>query len=224
MSSDDMMNSPIQKRSLAEEVANQISNYIQLGHYVADQKLPTEPELMKQYGVGRSTIREAVRMLANSGLLRVQQGVGTFIKAYSSSNETLDQRLKRAEASDIDEVRQLIEVKIAQKAAINRTQQQLERMEEFLAQRVQAAHDGLLEECIQADINFHLSIAEASGNAILTDMYQAFSDRLKSWFLQIYPDTKAFVQTNGLHKALLQSIKERDEIKALNYATQILKH
>lgn len=223
-SSDDMMNTPIQKRSLADEVASQISAYIQSGHYVVNQKLPTEPELMKQFGVGRSSIREAIRMLANSGMLRVQQGVGTFVEEYSANNETLQQRLKRAKARDIDEVRQLIEVKIAQKAAVNRTEEQLAIIEEFLVQRGKAAQAGLLEECVQADINFHLSIAKASGNDILIDLYQAFSSQLKDWFLQIYPDTQSFIQTNELHKSLFQSISERDEEKTLFYATQILNH
>ncbi|GAB3994975.1 hypothetical protein GCM10028807_33910 [Spirosoma daeguense] len=218
------MNIPIQKRSLADEVANQISAYIQSGHYVANQKLPTEPELMKQFGVGRSSIREAIRMLANSGMLRVQQGVGTFIEEYSGGNETLQQRLRRAKARDIDEVRQLVEVKIAQKAAINHTEEQLAVIEGFLIQRGNAAQAGLLEECVQADINFHLSIAKASGNAILIDLYQAFSSQLKSWFLQIHPDTQSFIQTNDLHKFLFQSIKERDEEKTLFYANQILRH
>lgn len=223
-SSDDMMNMLIQKRSLADEVASQISAYIQSGHYVVNQKLPTEPELMKQFGVGRSSIREAIRMLANSGMLRVQQGVGTFVEEYSASNETLQQRLKRAKARDIDEVRQLIEVKIAQKAAVNHTEEQLTIIEEFLVQRGKAAQAGLLEECVQADINFHLSIAKASGNDILIDLYQAFSSRLKDWFLQIYPDTQSFIQTNELHKSLFQSISERDEEKTLLYATQILNY
>lgn len=223
-SSDDMMNMLIQKRSLADEVASQISAYIQSGHYVVNQKLPTEPELMKQFGVGRSSIREAIRMLANSGMLRVQQGVGTFVEEYSASNETLQQRLKRAKARDIDEVRQLIEVKIAQKAAVNHTEEQLTIIEEFLVQRGKAAQAGLLEECVQADINFHLSIAKASGNDILIDLYQAFSSQLKDWFLQIYPDTQSFIQTNELHKSLFQSISERDEEKTLLYATQILNY
>lgn len=219
-----MMNTPILKRSLAEEVAEQIKAYVQSGHYVANQKLPTEPELMKQYGVGRSTIREAVRMLANAGLLRVQQGVGTFIEQNYASSETLHQRLKRAQATDIDEVRQLLEIKIAQKAAVNRNQHQLEQIEAFLKQRIQAALDGNVEACIQADINFHLGIAQASGNEILADLYQAFSARLKSWFIQIYPDTSTFIQTNELHQALFDSIKEGDEQKALTNASRILSH
>ena len=70
------MNTIIQKKSLADEVAAKLQEQISLGHYKANDKLPIEPELMKNFGVGRSTIREAIKILANSGLLRVQQGVG----------------------------------------------------------------------------------------------------------------------------------------------------
>jgi len=218
-----MMNMTINRKSLADEVANQLIAYIRSGHFVAGQQLPTEPELMKQFGVGRSTVREAVRMLANSGLLRVQQGVGTFIVENPENSEPLHQRLKRAAAKDIDEVRQLLEMDIAQKAAANRTQEQLDQIEGFLKERIRTSHEGKTEECIQADINFHLSIAKASGNDILADLYQAFSSRLKSWFLQIHPDTSKFIQTNDLHKLLFLSIKDGNGEDAFNYARQILR-
>ena len=116
-----MMTSIINKKSLAEEVAEQLRTAINNGTYKVDEQLPTEPELMKQFGVGRSSVREAIRILANSGLLRVQQGVGTFIEAHAGITEPFHQRLKRAEAPDLDEVRQLLEMKIAEKAAANRT-------------------------------------------------------------------------------------------------------
>src|SRR5882757_1603929 len=101
-----MMNTPIRKFSLAQEVAEKLGDRIRAGRYREGEQLPTEPELMKQFGVGRSSIREAIRILANSGMLRVQQGVGTFIEAHSGIMEPLLQRFKRAEAKDLDEVRQ----------------------------------------------------------------------------------------------------------------------
>jgi DNA-binding FadR family transcriptional regulator len=175
---------------------------------------------MKQFGVGRSSVREAIRILANSGLLRVQQGVGTFIEAPAGINEPFHQRLKRAEAHDLDEVRQLLEMKIAEKAAANRTEEDLKKIKAKLDKRTAMAHGGSMEECIEADIEFHMSIAEAAGNPILTDLYQSFSIQLKSWFLKIYPDVTIFQDT--LHEELYESIKNRDEKKAWDCITQII--
>src|ERR1700744_4790390 len=106
-SSDDKMNQNlIPRKSLADEVAAKLQEQILKGGYKVNQKLPVEAELMKSFGVGRSTIREAVKILVNSGFLRVQQGIGTFIEDSSGINEPLSQRLKRADRKDIYEVRE----------------------------------------------------------------------------------------------------------------------
>src|SRR5689334_6203531 len=141
-----MMMSIIHKGSLAEEVAEQLRKAIADGKYKTGEQLPTEPELMKQFGVGRSSVREAIRILANSGVLRVQQDVGTFIEAPAGINEPLHQRVKRAEAHDLDEVRQLLEMKIADKAAANRTEKDLENIEAKLDKGTTMAHGGTMEE------------------------------------------------------------------------------
>jgi DNA-binding FadR family transcriptional regulator len=217
-----MMTSIIHKRSLAEEVAEQLRTAITNGNYKVDEQLPTEPELMKQFGVGRSSVREAIRILANSGLLRVQQGVGTFIEASAGITEPFHQRLKRAEAPDLDEVRQLLEMKIAEKAAANRTNEDLKKIKAALDKRTAMAHGaGSLEDCVMADIDFHMSIAEAAGNPILTDLYQSFCIQLKSWFMKAYPDVSIFQDT--LHEQLYESIKARDEKKAWDCIAQIIK-
>ncbi|MEN0056473.1 MAG: FadR/GntR family transcriptional regulator [Mucilaginibacter sp.] len=216
-----MMISTIHKKSLAEEVAEQLRTAIANGSYKAGEQLPTEPELMKQFGVGRSSVREAIRILANSGLLRVQQGVGTFIEAPAGITEPFHQRLKRAEAPDLDEVRRLLEMKIAEKAAANRTNDDLKKIKAALDKRTAMAHGAAsLEDCVQADIDFHMSIAEAARNPILTDLYQSFCIQLKSWFMQAYPDVSIFQDT--LHEELYESIKARDPQKAWDCIAQII--
>lgn len=222
LSSDDMMNSVIQKRSLADEVAEKIRFEIHSGKYAAGEQLPIEADLMKTFGVGRSSVREAVRILANSGLLRVQQGVGTFVEAPAGIMEPFVQRLKRADAEDLNEVRHLLEMKLAEKAALNHTAADLVNMQSHLDKRRQAADEGSIEGCIQADIDFHLSIAKASGNEILADLYQAFAMHLKNWFAQLYPDTAIYKATMHLHEALYESIKAGDGHKAWAAAAKIL--
>src|ERR1700753_2592505 len=130
----------ITRQSLADEVAAKLQAKILKGTYKIKQKLPVEAQLMKTYGVGRSTIREAVKILVNSGFLRVQQGVGTFIDDNTGINEPLFQKLKRAETKNIDEVRDLLEMKIAEKAAANRTGNDISKLEYHLEKRTKAAN------------------------------------------------------------------------------------
>ena len=214
----------INKKSLAEEVASKLQEQISLGQYKINEKLPIEAELMKSFGVGRSSIREAMKLLANSGLLRIQQGVGTFVQEVSGTQEPMDQRLKRASLKDLDEVRQLLELKIAEKAAINRTDDDIVAMKQHLANRMKTANEGLLEECVEADIQFHIAIAEASKNEILADLYKSASVHLKKGFLHLYPDTKIFLETSAIHEQLLKSIIAKDPKKAWNTVAKIIGH
>jgi len=214
----------INKKSLAEEVASKLHEQISLGHYKINEKLPIEAELMKSFGVGRSSIREAMKLLANSGLLRIQQGVGTFVQEVTSIQEPMDQRLKRASLEDLDEVRQLLELKIAEKAAINRTEEDIIAMKQHLADRMKTANEGLLEECVEADIQFHIAIAQASKNEILADLYKSVSKHLKKEFLRIYPNTKIFQDTYTIHEQLLENIIAKDPKKTWNTVAKIIGH
>ena len=81
------INTTLQKKSLAEEVSSLIREQINDGKLTKGEKLPTEPELMKLFGVSRSTVREAIKMLVNMGYLSVQQGRGTFVESVTETNE-----------------------------------------------------------------------------------------------------------------------------------------
>ncbi len=216
------MQTLINKQSLADKVAEKLQGQISLGQYKANDQLPIEPELMKLFGVGRSTIREAIKILANSGTLRVQQGIGTFVENVTGSKEPFEQRLKRADMQDLNEVRELLEMKIAEKAAVNRTNNDILVMKGYLNSRRKAAAVGLIEECIEADIHFHVAIAEASKNEILADLYKSASIHLKTWFHHLYADTVIFQKTQALHELLLKSITDRDAKKAWNTAAKII--
>jgi len=204
----------ITRRSLADEVAAKLQEKILKGGYKVNQKLPVEADLMRSYGVGRSTIREAVKILVNSGFLRVQQGVGTFIEDVSGINEPLFQRLKRAAPTDIDEVRQILEIKIAEKAAMNRTGNDISKLEYFLGKRTKAAAENLLAECIDAHINFYIILAEASKNEVLADLYKLFAAQLKAALLNLHEDTTYFKESEEPMHKLFDGVLREDPKKA----------
>ncbi|WP_255547545.1 FadR/GntR family transcriptional regulator [Mucilaginibacter sp. dw_454] len=219
-----MMNNIITKRSLADEVASKLQQQILLGKYKPNEKLPIEPELMKSFGVGRSSIREAIKILVNQGLLRVQQGLGTFVEGNGNSREPLNLRLKRADMEELDEVRQLLEMKIAEKAATNRTEEDIEKIGHWLKIRKANAVAGQLEACIEADIEFHTAIAEASKNEVLADLYKAVSVHVKNGFYAIYNDTSIFKDSQALHEQMLKCIINGDAKKAWHTAARIIGH
>jgi len=214
----------ITRKSLADEVADHLQQQIAQKKYKEGEQLPIEPELMKEFGVGRSTIREAIKLLLNSGFLRVQQGVGTFVADASGLKEPLSQRLKRVDKTDLDEVRQLLELKIVEKAALKRTEADVKKMTRFFEKRKKAAEENNLEECIEADMQFHIAIAEAAKNDILADLYKTFSLHLKQRFNHVFTNTAEFVATLHTHEQLLQSIIGKDVKKAIHWANKIIDH
>lgn len=211
----------IQKKSLADMIAETLKQQITEGTYRAGDKLPTKPELMKTFGVGRSSVREAVKLLVNMGVVRVQQGSGTFV-AVPSNNDDVNIKMSTADRTELDEVRKILDIAIVEKAVARRTEKDIERMRASLEKRKVNAEKGLLEECIEADLNFHIAIADAAHNRILADIYRSAATHLLSEFNRIYDGTDCFINSQTSHEKLLKHIIAGDLKNARKTATIIV--
>ncbi len=211
----------IQRKSLADMIAETLKQQITEGTYRAGDKLPTEPELMKTFGVGRSSVREAVKLLVNMGVVRVQQGSGTFV-AVPSNNDDVNIKMSTADRTELDEVRKILDIAIVEKAVARRTEKDIERMRALLEKRKVNAEKGLLEECIEADLNFHIAIADAAHNRILADIYRSAVTHLLSEFNRIYDGTDCFINSQTSHEKLLKHIIAGDLKNARKTATIIV--
>lgn len=208
---------------LADKVIYQLQQDISLGKYKAGELIPPEPVLMELFGVGRSTIREAIKTLSNAGILRVQQGAGTFVCAGSENAEPLDQRLRRAARMEVNHVRSLLEIEIVQLAAAYREETDITSIQEALDQRWQAIQSADYEGAADADIRFHKAIAQASHNSVLADLYHTFTTVIRESFSQReQPHVQQFSHTHHLHAGLLQAIVQRDPPAAMSIVKQIL--
>lgn len=211
------MSNIIIRKSLSEVVAETLHEQIISGKYQLDQQLPTEPVLMEEFGVGRSSIREAIRKLENTGVVRVQQGLGTFVASKNALSEPLSRRLQSAQESDIEEVRELLELKIVEKAALNRTKKDIQNIKASLERRNKAADQEKLVVWLEEDINFHISIAEASKNPILTELYKTFSEQqLKRSIAKTYSKNFSMHRLTEWHESLVEAIVQQDVKKAVS--------
>lgn len=207
---------------LADKVIYQLQQDISLGKYKPGELIPPEPVLMELFNVGRSTIREAIKTLSNAGILRVQQGAGTFVCSIEN-NEPLDKRLRRAARLEVNQVRSLLEIEIVKLASQFRNEQDLDTITAALTDRSQAIQSEDYEAAADADIRFHKSIALASHNSVLADLYQTFTSVIRESFSQREkPHVQQFQQTHQLHADLLTAIKNRDAAGATRIVTQIL--
>ncbi|UZT96723.1 FadR/GntR family transcriptional regulator [Chryseobacterium fluminis] len=211
----------IQKRTLAQEVAERLTEGILTDQFMVGTKLPTEPELMQLYGVGRSSIREAIKILSIKGILSVQQGVGTFIVS-KNIRESLESQMDKAQIEEVFEVRSLLDSKIAAKAAMHRTEKDLEIMKMYLDLRNTLAEENRITECYEADINFHVAIAEACGNTLLKEIFIVASKHIMRSFESSHTDTEPFKISQNIHTELYHSIVNKDSEKAEFIAQQIV--
>ncbi|GAA4157286.1 hypothetical protein GCM10022217_17010 [Chryseobacterium ginsenosidimutans] len=211
----------IQRKTLAQEVADRLIEGIINNDYPVGEKLPTEPELMKIYGVGRSSIREAIKILSIKGVLNVHQGLGTFVVS-KNMQESLESQMDKAQIEDVQEVRSLLDSKIAAKAATNRSEDQLKNIKNYLDLRNTFAEENKILECYQADINFHIAIAEACGNILLKEIYKVASSHILRSFESRHNDTESFKISQAIHNSLYLAIQNRDAKNAAIIAQQIV--
>lgn len=202
------------KKSRAEETVEQIKKLITGGSLKPGDKLPTEPKLMEMFGVGRSSVREAVRMLANMGLVSVRQGSGTYVEEPETLKVNIEQSLRRADIGDIDEVRKILETSIMEKALLRRTEAELQTLRELLAQRKEMAESGDQEKSIDADLHFHATLAASTHNPLLCDIYNMVMAEMRKGFQHIYSDTKFFLTSQKSHENLLRCIERQDMPRA----------
>jgi len=205
---------------LADRVIAELQQEISLGKYKVGEIIPPEPVLMEQFGVGRSTIREAIKTLSNAGILRVQQGAGTFV--CEPQTEPLDQRLRRAAIREVNDVRSLLEVEIVQLAAQNRQDDDLHDMHAAIKDRWDAIENNDYSRCADADIHFHKAVAQASHNSVLADLYQTFTAIIRESFRHREMHVQVFKNTHEMHVDLLQAIELQDAAKAADTVKLIL--
>ncbi len=213
---------PIQRKSLAQEVAEQLRHQITSQAIKVGEKLPTEPELMQSFGVGRSTIREAIKYLEQSSFIKVQQGIGTLVVSQTG-NMVIDHVIDNSNYAEAFEVRQLLELRIVEKAAIHRKEEHLQAMRESLDNRYSFAKQHLLKESIEADIVFHTIIAESCGNTILHELYKTLSAHIAKHFINDYEGSFNPLASQKLHEELFIHLQNKDARAAVEISKKIIR-
>lgn len=167
--------------SLSDTVAKELLRKIHNGEFGPGAKLPTEPVLSEQFGVSRTVVREAISRLKNEGAVEPRQGSGVYVTQQGHLRPLriqFDQVSSADAVLHIVELRRAIDAEVAALAATRRTPRQLKAIETALqgiAADVSAGGDGVL-----ADVMFHRSIAEATGNPFLLQTLAFLSQYLEA--------------------------------------------
>jgi len=205
--------------SLTEQVVRQIQARIESGEWPVGMRIPPEPELVKQLGVSRNTIREAVRALGHAGLLEARQGDGTYVCTASDLKAAMGRRLQRSPIEDTLEVRHCLEREAARLAAIRRSEGDKERLLRCLEQRSVTMAGPDKEAAVQADMELHKAVMEATHNALLIDIYANMTDALRiSIDRTLLSDLALYDEYDTSHRKLVEAIVQGDADAAVQAA------
>jgi DNA-binding FadR family transcriptional regulator len=199
----------VQVTRISDEVMSQMEHLIASGEWPVGSRIPSEPELVSALGVGRNTVREAVRGLERAGLLQPRRGDGTYVIAANDLSAALYRRARRAAAGHVLDVRASLERDAAATAAANRTEADIAAINAALAARRSAWDRRDLEAFVVADVAFHQAVVAATGNPVLADVYSGLSDALRenvTAINELHDDPASFPG----HEELGQAIESGD--------------
>lgn len=178
------------------------------------EKLPNEFALGEKFGVGRSTVREAVKLLISRGILEVRRGSGTYVVGTTPSDmDPLGLRHledKMSLALDLADVRILLEPGIAEIAAHSATKEDIEKLRRLCGQVEEKIANG--ENYIPDDIAFHTCVAECSKNKVVEQLIPVI-DTAVMMFVNV-THKKLMQETIMTHRAVVDAIAEHDSVGA----------
>ncbi len=173
----------ISKHTASEQVIEQIVETIDSGDLKTGDQLPSEKEMSATFGVGRSSVREAVRTLVVMGYLEVFQGKGTYVKSKLPSlnniSDIMEKAIKAGALFDLMETREILEFRSAQLAAERANKSQIARLKESTQQLKKS--QGNIQRFIDADWEFHMAIAETTNNTVIVDVMNLLINKIHNY-------------------------------------------
>lgn len=209
------------RESLVPQIIEQLRAQIGEGVWPVGSRIPTEPDLVEALGVGRNTVREAVRALVHAGVLERRQGSGTYVTAQHELTGMMAKRLEGAQLAEAIEVRRAFEVEAARLAATRRTARDIAVLDAALAAREAAWHQGIVPEFIAADAALHKAIVDTAHNSMLSELYESFHAALLG-SLRASIGTRLSPESYVDHAELVEAIRTGDSARAAGAAGAFL--
>jgi GntR family transcriptional regulator, transcriptional repressor for pyruvate dehydrogenase complex len=198
---------------LYEQIVQQVEESIQKGQLKPGDQLPAERDLAQSFGVSRTAVREAVKTLREKGLVEAYSGRGTFVTNGTSHaiRQSLDLMIgfgQQEGSTHLAGLRQILEPEIAAFAALRIEEQLLATMREAVDVMDRSLHHP--EAYIEADLDFHLALAEAIENPLILSLLDSIVGLLREQRSRIFAVDGGPERGQFHHKQILQAIERRD--------------
>ena len=214
----------INRTRVYEEIIGQIQQLIDEGKLRTGDQLPPERELAKIFRVSRYSVREAIQVLQDQGVLKSRLGSGTYViwGKEPSVAELLAAAIEseKGKIKDIFEFRYLIEPAIAYLAGKNASAKDIETLEDLLERQRRAGDVSGMNELGE---KFHLALAEATNNVVFYNVALRINDILSKTRTEISTDTDTMAEFIRGHSEILEAVKLRDPERARQKMTEHLR-
>ncbi|MBZ5583501.1 MAG: FadR family transcriptional regulator [Acidobacteriia bacterium] len=211
------------RTALHKDIAAQLSERIVSGEYPEKSLLPPERSLCEIFGVSRTVVREAVKLLESRGLVSIEHGRGTLVRRPGHEQVSESLRLvlghDRHSIAQLLEVRTILETGMSALAAERRSPGDLEAMRRWL--EVMRAKPGEPEGYVEADLEFHAAIARAANNPVLTAMLTPLADLLRESRRATFSGPRVVRVRTAQHERIFERIRAGD---ARGARTEMLAH
>ncbi len=198
---------------LYEQIVEQIEKSIVEGAIKPGDQLPPERELAQRFGVSRTAVREAIRALSEKGLVEALPGRGTFVTNSTSQaiRQSLDRMIRISQLDGVEhliEVREILEPEIAARAAAHADEKDLAAMQEAYAAMNQAGDNA--DAYIEADLDFHLALAEAADNPLILALIDSIVVLLRQHRLRMFHVHGGPERGQQHHQRILDAVARHD--------------
>lgn len=222
---------PVEPVRAYQRVAEQIEDRILSGDLPPGSRLPAERQLVSQFAVGRSTVREALRVLQSAGLVRSRPGDPQGAEVLGVTPDNLSRTLGRLARSHLSTLGELVQFRMVLEAESNRlaarlhSKSDLERMAEQI-DRMETLSKSGLHVFSEADALFHQAVAEASGNSLLglcaRAVHDAVVDVIEGKIAAAADVTALMERSIAHHRRVLSAIRDGDGVLAARLGRQAL--
>ena len=216
----------VRRPQLVDEVIGQLRERLASGDFEVGETIPSESALIAELGVGRTTLREAIRVLEYAGILEVRQGSGTFVRSLSG-NDSFATRLRQARVTEVFDVRRALELEIVRMAAVNRTDESLRLMRRALETMSMSMDANAEMAFLEADMAMYQVLAEATANSVLVELHAHFSKALHVALTQIIAIPEIRSGCFESHCQLIAAIADQDadhaELIVRGHLDQVMK-
>lgn len=206
---------PLNRESVSSSIMNMVTDYLLSKELKPGDKLPTESEFAEKLGVGRNSVREAIKMLSSLGIIEIKRGVGTFISRSMSASMinplVLGLVFEQGASKELIELRLFLDIGVTELATKKATDEDIEEMEVANKKLREAAENNErdLNKLRDLDLNFHYTLLESTKNSLLAKIGKV----IYTLFFTSIKKTVELDPVSGYknHQLVIDAIKKKDE-------------